>query len=316
MSSTSIYTDERIPYFYIILHVPSGKLYAGCKYGKDANPSTFMTQNGYQTSSTQIARLIAADGLSAFKIIQLLTENVCGIDVYLYETKFLRENYISRRENWINGHDNWLSTSFGTQKHKEAIMNMYGVENISQLSDIKDQKAKTCQSNFGVDWPMQSAEVREKSKQTCLEKYGVEVVTQSNIIKEKTRRTNLEKYGVDHFAKTEEGRQQRKERFTGSNNPQAKYPEKFVGRPVSDKSRNKSAISNGKYRYITPHGVFETHYELRKYYDYTGFSKSYLRSIFDNNHQKPTILTLEKFLLFSETGTKTWNEIGFIREVK
>lgn len=39
----TIYADGRIPYFYIIEHKETKIKYAGAKWGKDANPDTFMS---------------------------------------------------------------------------------------------------------------------------------------------------------------------------------------------------------------------------------------------------------------------------------
>lgn len=102
MTSTDIYS----PYFYIIKHLPTGKLYAGAKWKKDANPNNFMKPGGYSTSSKYVHKLIEKDGLESFSIIQLLPEKICGIPVIIYETRFLRENNIRSRENWLNTHHN------------------------------------------------------------------------------------------------------------------------------------------------------------------------------------------------------------------
>lgn len=53
MFSTNTYT-QTIPYFYIIRHIESNKMYAGSRYAKNCHPSEFMTVNGYTTSSSEI----------------------------------------------------------------------------------------------------------------------------------------------------------------------------------------------------------------------------------------------------------------------
>lgn len=106
----NIYNDNRIPYFYIIKHKPSSMLYAGAKWGRDANPNNFMTIDGYQTSQKKsggVLSLIARDGLESFEIVQLLLENECdGLSVFEYESKFLQDNNIAKNPLWLNAHNN------------------------------------------------------------------------------------------------------------------------------------------------------------------------------------------------------------------
>jgi hypothetical protein len=61
MTSKAIY--KQVPYFYIIHHKPSGKMYAGAKWGKDAHPDKFMKSSGYLTSSKKVEELIEKDGI-------------------------------------------------------------------------------------------------------------------------------------------------------------------------------------------------------------------------------------------------------------
>lgn len=117
----------------------------------------------------------------------------------------------------------------GDNKHKvkKTLLDRYGVENISQVPEVRDKKIETCRKNFGVDFPMQSPKVREKSKQVCLKKYGVPSASMSeeykNIIYrnlfliprengltpfeqglEKIKLSNLEKFGVPYYFESEE----------------------------------------------------------------------------------------------------------------
>ena len=71
---------------------------------------------------------------------------------------------------------------------KQTNLEKYGVENISQLSEIKNKVKETFKKNFGSH-PMQNSKFKEelfkKVKQTNLEKYGVEFPLQSKEIKNK-----------------------------------------------------------------------------------------------------------------------------------
>jgi hypothetical protein len=81
------------------------------------------------------------------------------------------------------------------QKQKQTCLKIYGVENISQLQEIKKQKKETTLKNYGVESPLQSEEIKEKTKNTCMDKYGVENPNQNKEVREKTNKTCLEKYG-------------------------------------------------------------------------------------------------------------------------
>lgn len=133
MTSTNTYT----PYFYIIKHVPSGKLYAGSKFGKDSDPTNFMTEDGYKTSSSRVAKLIEETGLSSFEIVTLMTEDQCGVTAYDYETRFLKENDISADDNWLNLHNN--DSKFLPHNHpkvKDRMLEKYGVLHCTQNEEI------------------------------------------------------------------------------------------------------------------------------------------------------------------------------------
>lgn len=95
---------------------------------------------------------------------------------------------------------------------RKTCLEKYGVENASQLKEIKEKKKQTSLKHYGTENPMQSKEVLntlkknnfqkygvenpahlessiKKSKKTCLKKYGREVFAQSSIYKEKCRET-------------------------------------------------------------------------------------------------------------------------------
>ena len=151
-----------IPYFYIIRHVPSGKLYAGSKYAKDANPNNFMTPNGYQTSSKKIHRLIIKDGLSSFEILRI--DTYCdGVHPYDYETVFLKMikdsfNY----KGWINRHCNEGDKPYGSPEFYE----------LSKQTSLR---------RYGTEYPMQSQIIKQRLEESMITKYGVSNFTKTDI---------------------------------------------------------------------------------------------------------------------------------------
>ncbi len=96
---------------------------------------------------------------------------------------------------------------------KQIVIDRYGVENISQLDEVKNKKKNTTRKNYGVDNPFQSEVIKEKIKSTNLEKYGAENVMQTEYGKDLIRKTMIEKYGVDNYSKTEEFKQHNKSRL-------------------------------------------------------------------------------------------------------
>ena len=84
-------------------------------------------------------------------------------------------------------------------KFKMAAIRLYGVDNVSQCSQIKDKKKQSSLKRYGTVTPLQSEEVKEKIKETNLKKYGVENVSQNESIKKKKVKTTKEHYGVENI---------------------------------------------------------------------------------------------------------------------
>jgi hypothetical protein len=212
MPSTDIYTINE-PYFYIIKHIPTDKKYAGYKF-RNANANTFMSENGYTTSSKEINRLIKETGLESFLVLDIIMEHEIVIpfgwnSVYSYETWFLIQNNCANSDEWINMHNNHnaLCSPNNTkisEIRKHSCLIKYGVDNISKIPEIKDKKVQTSLKNFRVNHPNQSEKIKNKTKSTCLKKYNVECVFQSPEIKDKIKSTNLEKYGVEYISQSPE----------------------------------------------------------------------------------------------------------------
>lgn len=89
-------------------------------------------------------------------------------------------------------------------KNKESTLKKYGVENISQLDNVKQNKKETTLIHYGVESPLQSKEILDKLQNTCLDKYGKYCSFMNEEVREKHKKTLLEKYGVDHVWKIEE----------------------------------------------------------------------------------------------------------------
>ena len=170
-------------------------MYAGCKYAKDANPSTFMKPNGYTTSSNVVNQLIEKDGLDSFEIIAINTE--CdGLHPYDFETKFLVENDCANSKQWFNFHNNSnMPPAYGTPAFEKYIIEKYGVTNAQFSDEIKKRSKQTCQEKWGVDNPFQAEENKKKMKETKLKNYG----DQNFNNREKCRETKFKNHGDSGF---------------------------------------------------------------------------------------------------------------------
>lgn len=71
------------------------------------------------------------------------------------------------------------------RKKIETCQQKYGVNNISQIKDVKQKKVDTMKFKYGIEYPIQSDIFKRKQKQTSLEKYGVENPSHSEKIKQK-----------------------------------------------------------------------------------------------------------------------------------
>lgn len=210
MSSTITYTKQTIPYFYIIRHIASEKLYAGSRWAKGCNPLEFMQLEGYTTSSSTINFIIESEGLNSFEILRIDT-NCDGFHVYDYETSFLQCNDCAASPNWLNGHNN-KGITFGTEQFIKSMLLKYDDEYFNNREKMKLTKLKNHgnenytnrekaeQTNFkntGYKSALQNPKSREKGKETVLLKYGD--VNYRNL--EKAKNTMLLNYGVDHSSK-------------------------------------------------------------------------------------------------------------------
>ena len=188
-----------VPYFYIVQHIPSQKLYAGSRWAKaptkfsknGCNPIEFMVDGGYCTSSTAIKKLIQVDCLSSFCTKFILTEDQCFMDVHSYETIFLQTFDIKNDDNYLNRHNNHSN-------REEIVFDKYGVTNIMYLQEFVDKSKinnkATINRKYGVDYIVQAPEI-------MLAKYGVKNIMHLQEFVEKRVINNRiavhQKYGVD-----------------------------------------------------------------------------------------------------------------------
>ena len=141
------------------------------------------------------------------------------------------KDYLSKRQR----SDTDVCSNCRGHKARMTTLLKYGVENISQLPEIKEKKREKSIEKFGTNCVLQSDIIKERIKNTVKEKYGTEYVSQAECVKEKAKQTSLlkygcespnsseivkqnkkeamiKKYGVEYFSLTEEYKRQRKEK--------------------------------------------------------------------------------------------------------
>lgn len=183
-------------YRYTILFKPTGQLYHGSKYSKDADPSLFWKK--YFTSSNIIKKLIDEYGVDSFEVVEIILHP--DNDAYECESDFLQQNKCAASPDWLNESDNNYNLSHTDKIFKDRMINKYGVDHNMKSAILLDKRYKLHEQKygFGVYNPAQRPEIQEKIKNTCLKKYGVDSPLKSEIIRNKIKSTCLKKYGVNN----------------------------------------------------------------------------------------------------------------------
>ena len=81
------------------------------------------------------------------------------------------------------------------EKQKETLLNTKGVENVFQLSDVKDKSKETCLKKYGKEHYSQTIDYKEKNLNTRKERYGNDLYQ-----REKYRKTCMKKWGVENYS--------------------------------------------------------------------------------------------------------------------
>ena len=189
------------------------------------------------------------------------TTNVFSSD---YGKKKIKESLIKNFGSLENAY------SYRNEKSKESILEKYGsIENYYELRNEKLREA--CLNKYGVENVFQLSEVKEKIKKTNLEKYGCENPLQNDSIKEKVKQTCLEKYGVDNFSKTKDFCKKRKKKYSYNGESfDSSWELAFyvyhtdLGEKVEHETTEFIYYYNGiEYKYIPDFKIQNTYYEIK-----------------------------------------------------
>lgn len=137
------------------------------------------------------------------KIIDTFEHEKCTL--ITAEDKYLGNNsklkYICSCGN--EGFTSWKTFSKGSrckvckfEKRAQTCLEKYGVENVFQSPEIKEQIRNYYLEKFGVRHNMQIEECKRKAKETCLKNFGVECVLTTPEVRQSAIQTHIEKYGA------------------------------------------------------------------------------------------------------------------------
>ncbi|MCH5166889.1 MAG: hypothetical protein J1F35_03265 [Erysipelotrichales bacterium] len=146
----------------------------------------------------------SSDYESLYRIVHNIQERhrcpVCG--------KFTE--FVNKNDQIYRRYCSWECKKKNTnmaERHKQGCLKKYGVENISQVESIKEQKKQTFLRHYGTENNFGRPEVTK----TILDKYGVDNIQKLSEIKEKVKQTCLKKYGYTSFIAIPEEREKWKE---------------------------------------------------------------------------------------------------------
>ena len=138
------------PYFYLIRHISSNRLYAGVKWSSP-DSSTFMTEDGYTTSSNIVNTIIKNEGIHAFCVLRIkhfdIAEEACS-----YESKFLSKVHAKTNPSFINQTEN-----------SEDFHNKGGYE-LSEKTKEKMRKPKSEEHKKNMRKPQSREHIKNRTK--------------------------------------------------------------------------------------------------------------------------------------------------------
>lgn len=121
--------------------------------------------------------------------------------------------------------EGYACTKCKSVKAKQSFKNLYGVDWISQNTEIKEKQKQTMIEKYGVENYSQLPEWREKTKQTCLKKYGKEYYSQTEEYHKNKMKHDLEKYGVPYHTQAPEVKRKILASFENNNTTKISKPQ-------------------------------------------------------------------------------------------
>ena len=149
------------------------------------------------------------------------------------------------------------SGKLNVSKRIATNLEKYGVENVSQLDSVKEQKRKSSIEKYGTVCTLQATEIKLKSKKTNIEKYGHESSNSSQDVKLKKIESLTLKYGVQNPMLIEGILDDRKENSLNKNGVECPQQQISVKEKIKTTCLEKYGVShpakneNIKYKFST-----------------------------------------------------------------
>lgn len=228
------------PFFYVIRSKHKGLYYAGyCCAAKHCNSATFMTANGYQTSSKRVKSVIAKYGVEDFEILRIrhfaTRQQACS-----YEYRFLCKVKANRNPKFYNqscgGEKAYLE--FQTEENKRKISEALKGRHITE-----EHKKIIGDLRRGVSLKQETREKISAAKtgRTYEDVHGVD---RAIAIKHKQHVSHL---GTRKTEETKQKISNALKKYKKTPEHAAKIVEALTGRPTSEELRRKrSAYMRGR----------------------------------------------------------------------
>ena len=149
-------SNVRLPYVYLIRHIPSGKFYAGSRYSNSCHPSDFWVS--YFTSSKHIKQIIATEGKDSFEILEIIPRP--NDDATQFESILLKS--VNARN-----HNMWLNRTNGDEKF---IHTKHTPETKLKMSVKACNRAQAHNAKIGLAHKGKSISASTKAKLSAINK--------------------------------------------------------------------------------------------------------------------------------------------------
>jgi hypothetical protein len=208
-----------IPFTYLITHIPSGKRYYGCRYGKRSNPSQL--GKTYFSSCKELYKLIKLEGVInfIFEIRKIFND---PLKCRAWEAIVLRRLKAAQSDNWFNK-SNGNKQFYCTGHSKETVEKMVlGHKGYKHSDETKKKIGQSHKGKKGQAWTPQQ---REKILQKQIGSTRSDKTKQKMSLSAKNRTK-------ESYLWSEERKNRSKGKFKGKENG-------FYGKNHSEESRKK-----------------------------------------------------------------------------
>ena len=218
------------PYFYIIQHKQSGKLYAGIQIS-DPDSLNFLTETGYQTSSKVVKQIITDEGLTAFEILRIRHFETAD-EALRYECRFLTKIDARNNPRFLNQHNgggNWINRG-GYSLSESTRKKMSKPKDESTRSKMSKPKSRQHAENIRLG--RTGIKYTKEGKDNCSK-------AQRERFEESAERQKISDSLKEYFANNPVSKDKREavsKKYTGSGNP-------MFGKTQSESAREKMRLA-------------------------------------------------------------------------